>query len=442
MHASLIATPKDFRRMSCPANWWSFECGSFLGCCRADPCQFLDNIDPCNAAVIASGGGSDDDDGDEPNTTSKATSTQRLTRTLTRTLTPTSTEDSETSATDEAEPSTTDDTEPSTETFTIDEPETSTSEPESTTAPAPSSLPNTDASTTSDGTTLSTSIIGTTSSAGNATAITQTIPAPTSTSSTQPDNGGAPLPATTIAAVSVGGTVGGIALLLLLFWFIRRRRLSRRMSSVRGGSPRPLPTSDEKSMKSQSQSTANDTAAGPDVFAEFGGRVQRHQGQHNPHVSQDVKQDEGWPLCSPHPSEERPMQPVAERYTGPPQLELDSRPVYVELDSAETARVGVDAGDIPQSPSTLSTISRRHSPLNNMQQIHPSPLTPGFPGTQMAIQNRMSEPAGGVDVVDPNHHRDSANAPRDAPRATLNATVDERVNNLYANSWAQGLPSK
>ncbi|KAJ8120250.1 hypothetical protein ONZ43_g2989 [Nemania bipapillata] len=73
-------------------------------------------------------------------------------------------------------------------------------------------------------------------------------------------------------------------------------------------------------------------------------------------------------------------------------------------------------------------LSSRHASLGT--QIHPSPLTPGFPGTQMAIQS-----GGGGGGGNGDREWDLGNAPL---RATLNATEDERVNNLYATSWANG----
>ncbi|KAI3331833.1 hypothetical protein HD806DRAFT_529607 [Xylariaceae sp. AK1471] len=464
--ASLIGRLQDIeRRQTCPDDSDYYHCGKFQGCCFENPCDFLSSIDPCSAAVDAIDGEDTTDPGvdgggdDEPTstvmTTKRTTTTRLLPTTITRAIpSPTSTKDTNTSTTDEPGSSTTDEAKPS----SSDDPETTSTEPTSS-----SSLPSARASTTVDGTTtFSTSIISITDSTtvtGGATE-TETLPAPTPTSSSSSQ---AP-PTATIAGVSVGGVMGGLALLLLLFWLVRRRRLSKRMPSIRADSP-TLP--DEKG-RCQSVTGTALHGHGRNVFAEFGGRVQSHDGKHNTRRCKDAGQDEGWPLYSaPAPGERtrpiqpaqplhplqpvkpvQPVQPIQPTTTETPQP--NSQPMdYVELDSTETERPGPGSGPAaaniqqspvsPLSPPTLA-LPRRPSPLDR-QTFHPSPLTPGFPGTQMAIQNRF--PNTNTNTNGYQNHQDnydsantSANAPRDAPRATLNATVDERTNNLYANSWA------
>ncbi|RYP76336.1 hypothetical protein DL771_001775 [Monosporascus sp. 5C6A] len=62
---------------------------------------------------------------------------------------------------------------------------------------------------------------------------------------------------------------------------------------------------------------------------------------------------------------------------------------------------------------------------------HPSPLTPGFPGTQMSIQGR---------APDMEHDRQSGDAQQEQKsqlRPNLSPTSDEREKNQYVTSWAQ-----
>ncbi|KAI1130448.1 hypothetical protein F5Y10DRAFT_289412 [Nemania abortiva] len=383
MHASpLLARVQDIRRQNCEKGTVFYSCGNFRGCCPVDPCAYMNEPSPCAAATRTS----TSDGGDETTSTATQTST------------------------------------PTTFIITTESIETSTSEtePTSSSSSATSSLTSSvEASTT---TTLATSVNTSDLTSG----ATETVTAPASTSSSQASIENASLSRTAIAGVSIGGAVGGIALLLLAFWFIRRRRLSKRMSSLRGGSPMPPATPDEKSQR-RSLMDAAPYPRSEDPFAEFGGAVRSRDGKRDSPRHTPKRPDEGWPLCAAPIPEEQPAQ-------------LDSQPAYVELDSTDNERPSPttpcldpsSAGSsVPKSPSTVSSANRL-SHLN--AKTHPTQLTPGFPGTQMAIQNRSS---GSGDIQGRSQH-DSEDPPRDTPRATLNATDDERMNNLYANSWASG----
>jgi hypothetical protein len=96
------------------------------------------------------------------------------------------------------------------------------------------------------------------------------LPAPTPTAT--PASSSQALSTATIAGVSIGGLVGSLALVLLLFWLIRRRRLSKRMSSIRGGSP------SKPDEKGRCQSVTGTALHGhdDDVFAQFGGKSFRN----------------------------------------------------------------------------------------------------------------------------------------------------------------------
>ncbi|KAI1744363.1 hypothetical protein F4680DRAFT_291653 [Xylaria scruposa] len=395
---------------ACPNRYGFYRCGNFTGCCPADPCSFLNFDSPCDAAIAAladqdgnngddgngngddNGNGGGGDGGDKDTITITTMTTTRHTSTLAPT--PSSTKSIET-ITSKTTPS-----------FTI-LPFISSS------GGAPTTIVNSFASATG----ISTSPVSS--------SVTETTPpAPSEESNNDKNNNSiaAPLSNTTIAGASVGGVVGGIALLLLVFWLLRRRRLSKRMSSLRGDSPGPNRPHAEKPIMDRHHSLTG-TALGIQSFPEI--RVQPPTPQQ--HTEQllptSTRRDEGWPLrTASDPS-------LHQQFSSQRQQQQH---VYAELDSAETQFTGT----VP--PGTQS-LNRRPSP-----QIHPSQLTPGFPGTQMAIQTRSG--SGNVNVgADRGYHGyapsvGNANGSGEAlPRATLNATDDERLNNLYANSWARGL---
>ncbi|KAI0109573.1 hypothetical protein GGR51DRAFT_558265 [Nemania sp. FL0031] len=403
----VLARLQRVERQDCPKNTHFFTCGNMKGCCPVDPCklQYMYTVDPCSAALQDKNGGDEE-------TTSTTTATSTSTPIFFSI------------------------TDGSTSTSATDEFITSTSETEQTSSASSSTTPSVTSSVETSTTAALPSGLSTSVSTSSATGA---LPAPTSAQGGSSEN--ASLSRTAIAGVSIAGAVGGIALILLAFWLVRRRRLAKRMSSIRGGSPNPPTTPDEKAQRLSLMNTAP-YPQNQDPFAEFGGAVNTPDRKYN--NSKLARPDEGWPLC---------VRPMSEETSAgePLPAQLDSRPACVELDAAEGEHLNPSPGpspgpsprscsypspsvgsSMPNSPSTVSSRSRRLFPLD-AQILHPPQLTPGFPGTQMAIQNRSQNDS--VGQIQDNVVED---APRDAPRATLNATNDERVNNLYANSWATG----
>ncbi|KAI0443115.1 hypothetical protein F4803DRAFT_574850 [Xylaria telfairii] len=408
--ASLLSPRYEhMQREGCPNNVGFFHCGDIATCCAVDPCDFLAFPDPCSAAIAINddnngngdgegeGDGEGDGDGDGDGDSDGGDGELTLRPSSTKvTQTTSTTHKSETSSTSEIG-----------------------------TTSSSASLPSTSS--------VETSSVLVTNTITFATGVSSTSPAgasaaettlPTSSDSNDDDGTASPpLSNTTIAGVGVGAAVGGIALLLLLFWLLRRRRLSKRMSSLRGDSPGPARRSDKKSIMDCRDSLTG-TALGAESLPALGGPApspkQRSDYVYNDQpLTRGTRRDEGWPLCTASD----PNLYQQQFSTSSPQL--DPRPAYAELDSSET-EFGPTTGT--QSPK------RRPSP-----QIHPSQLTPGFPGTQMAIQNRGRSWSTGINRD--YHHASSANTSVEAAplRATLNATHEERMNNLYANSWARGL---
>ncbi|KAI8956359.1 hypothetical protein F4801DRAFT_595567 [Xylaria longipes] len=415
----LPARYEDIQREACPNHVGFYHCGDFDACCAVDPCGFLDFIDPCVAAIASledqdsnndddgndngDGDGDDNDNGNGDGGNKETTSTARHTSTLA--LPPHSTKDAET-------------------TSTADDPETS-SAPETRYTSSFVSLPFTSLveapSTIVNSTTFATGrSISTSPTGGRATETRYPAPSPTSDESNNNNNNNnngpaAPLSNTTITGVSVGGVVGGIALLLLLFWLLRRRRLSKRMSSLRGDSPDPTRPPDEKSVMDRRHSLTGTALGTGDVFGGQASSPNPRSNYTDQPLPGGTRQDEGWPLYTA--SEPRLRRQFSSQ-----------APVYAELDSAETQLAGA-------GPLGARSPNRRPSP-----QIHPSQLTPGFPGTQMAIQSRSGSRSTDTDIGQGYCHASSVNASGEVPpRATLNATDHERMNNLYANSWARGL---
>ncbi|KAI1826479.1 hypothetical protein F4861DRAFT_537057 [Xylaria intraflava] len=416
-HFTFLPQPA-VQKQDCPDDASFFRCGDFKGCCTVNPCGFLQNDDPCGAAITSqehgSGGdgggdgdggdgeGGGDEGGDDVTTTLTPTTTRIIVTTVTHMPPHTSTEDSTTDS--PASPT--------------DGPPSPTSEASPTGTPVISHPTNSaGVPTTMDTTTLATA----TGVPGNGTTSADTIPTPSSTSPSKANGEKASLSRPAVLSISVGSAVGGLILLLLIFWLIRRRRLSKRMSSIRGDSPKP----DKKSSLDRPVSLTGTALGSQDVFAEFGGRVETHDDSYKrPELyARDARKDEGWPLSST---------PATEPYRQDQQFSVSMakpQPQFpcAELDSAGNEYRGLDI--------------RPGRPPHSMAVNHPSPLTPGYPGTQMPMQhggggrNANYYRNGGQGQNQSQVRRNFANA---TPRATLNATADERLNNFYANSWAHG----
>ncbi|KAK5628134.1 hypothetical protein RRF57_003849 [Xylaria bambusicola] len=273
-------------------------------------------------------------------------------------------------------------TDTETETSATDDPDTSTSS----SSPTKTGISTT---TTADGTTLSTSVVSTSRFPSSAT---RTLPAPLPTNSSSSDDNG--LPNGTLAGISVISAIGAIVFLTTFFWYARRRRLSKRMSSLRGSSSTPM--------------------GSPSAGFDFGFATGRREGGSSPPPPPPAPEIRAQcsELYTPGDRPENAQQiPVPEI--------REPEPTHVELDSSGTQRPSLGVQPT-QAPDNAKLQAPRGPSLPSAQgQLHPPLLTPGFRGG--SVQG----------------NRDSTN-PWVPPRATLNATEDERMNNQYANSWATG----
>ncbi|KAI0014659.1 hypothetical protein F4780DRAFT_323165 [Xylariomycetidae sp. FL0641] len=381
----------------CPPNGGNFyicQKNGFKGCCKSDPCD----ADGCR----------DDDDGAHQTTTTTAPTTTK--------------------------PGTSQQSTPTTAAATFDEDSSSETITFTPTGTALSSI--TDQPPTASQTSFTTTVLSTIDSTGGLVATTATLPIPSSTTTPSDNEKPSTLSTAAIAGASIAGTLGAIAILILIFISLRRRRISKRTPSRRGSPDDPY---DDKGIMDQSRSPS-DAAGNHDIWAPFGGRANSPEGERPkptsprkiPRDAHDARTDESKPLrgsmkLARSPYDEAP---------GPSQL--DSQPVYVELDSTETERSSRRSVG-PVSPLTAGgedkSSNSSGSRSSKASSFHPSPLTPGFPGTQMAIQCGLRDSRGSASAG--YEKRDSRIAPIGAHRATLNATVAERSSNRHVTSWAE-----
>ncbi|KAK8028045.1 hypothetical protein PG991_005101 [Apiospora marii] len=197
-----------------------------------------------------------------------------------------------------------------------------------------------------------------------------------------------------IAGISVGGVIGGLLLLFVIFLVIRRRKLAKRMPSFVNARGRDQ--FDEKLMHNSQNCAmgARSESNGEDVFAPFGGRANspvrnaeqgsdtpskrlgnthdsmRSTGGHSFLVSPITPTNTGRSACKDLPGDQGQCTIEEEQPDSPAQL--DSRPVYIELDSRDTER---------QRPAELPTTSGFPSiprPKSTSDVLrHPGLLTPG-----------------------------------------------------------------
>ncbi|KAI1079446.1 hypothetical protein F5B20DRAFT_590602 [Whalleya microplaca] len=410
-------------RSDCPPSEPFYSCRSngFTGCCQVDPC----NRPGCVLDETTS-----DATTDLPSdVTIWPPSTDSLTISHFLTHTP-----SFTSTITETVPGGTD---TDTETITVDVPTTH-STPTTTATDAETTTATTDsASTTSDTTSGNPTSSDPTPDTA---ATTQTLgPLPTPTNPSQSDDGKNVLPTAAIAGISVGAIVVAVIVLLVVYLLIRRRRIAKQMSSSLEASPR---RQEEKSvvdlMPTSPQPPKNGGGAG-DVFAPFGGRSNSCGTKPPSYQPQEAREDDVQPsnrnLSSADTYEVSPMSPEMNLPDTP---QLDSRPVYVELDSGGD---GLRHGRESSTPSDLvSPLSTAHSSHGGRESLsHPIPLTPGYPGTQMSIQSQLA--STNTDNAHATHKRGSsqslASSAGNFPRATLRATRTERQNNQHVMSWSQ-----
>ncbi|KAK8019660.1 hypothetical protein PG990_004798 [Apiospora arundinis] len=299
---------------------------------------------------------------------------------------------------------------------------------------SPATTPWTDATTTdSTGTTPS----------PTATTITVPQPHPTSPDPTFGSNStddSFTLGRAEIAGISVGGVIGGLLILFIIFLMIRRRKLAKRMPSfvdARGGQ------FDEKLMHDNQRPAmgARNESHGDDVFAPFGGRATsptKNTGRETVEPLKRLGTPHGSILSmGGHSSVVSPITPtstgvsnwknfpggqandaIEEESPGAP-AQLDSSPVYIELDSTETERPG---------PTELPTISvplpipRPKSASDVLK--HPGLLIPGYRSV-----------TGPVMQSDSGQHGRARSDSGDPLRGTLNATSAEKQSNRHVNSW-------
>ncbi|GAW18834.1 hypothetical protein ANO14919_083160 [Xylariales sp. No.14919] len=417
--SQILAAFRSDQREACPVKWGFYDCGGFQGCCPLSPCSFTDKSDPCQAAIDHR-----NDDGHDSDDASSAVKT--LTASLpdfTSAILETLTLDDPQTSTDEADHwSSASSTPASSSSSSLSSSSSPSSSSSSSSSAKPSSLSSVPALTTSGGSTLSTSI---TSALSSNNTTTRTLPTPLPTV-LPPDGSDSKriIPDAAIAGISVISALVAFALLAVFLWFARRRLIAKRMSSTRGDSP--IPASDMKLAMCRRPSFAEEAGPGDaDTPALLVHTAEIAANSRRPYTRRVIAKDvlEAW--NARNASAPEALQAGA--------AEADSKPIHVELDSAETQRPGPS---IPRPQSVMDTtkpLPRRPSVVN--AQNYPSQLVPG-----LHAAGRNDDP--GADASQSQgqgqSNRDSVGGPRTVPRATLNATEDERMNNLYANSWAYG----
>ncbi|KAI0012921.1 hypothetical protein F4779DRAFT_507221 [Xylariaceae sp. FL0662B] len=285
--------------------------------------------------------------------------------------------------------------------------------------------------TTGTADTTSTSFITTSSDTTRGpTTTTQTLPPlPTPANPSQGEGGKNGLSKAAIVGISVG-IAAAIIVGVLSYLFIRRRRIAKRMSSTPNSSPR---REGEKSLIDLTPASPQSPGNGGDVFAPFGGRSNSCATQPPSYRTRDVRKGEAQPLrqSNLNSTDTYEVSPVSPEMNLPDTPQLDSRPVYIELDSTEAPRDGRKSSSPADPVSPMSTT--RSSQGERTSLSHPIPLTPGYPGTQMSIQSQLESANMG--------HRDArqslSSSQPNFPRATLKATPAERQNNQHVMSWSQ-----
>ncbi|KAK7969815.1 hypothetical protein PG988_008888, partial [Apiospora saccharicola] len=287
------------------------------------------------------------------------------------------------------------------------------------------------------------------SASSTPTATTFTVPPPRQTgpltSSPQSGNTGDDftLGRAEIAGISVGGVIGGLLLIFLIFLLIRRRKLAKRMPSFVDARDDQF---DEKLMQNNQNSAAGarSESNGEDVLAPFGGEYRRanspvknaeqgsatpskrlenahdsmrSMGGHSSLVSPITPTNTG-PSAWKDLPDDRGQGSIKEEQSDTP-AQLDSQPVYIELDSRDTERQR--PAELPTTPEP-PLIPRPKSTGGVLK--HPGLLTPGYrtaTGTFMQL-----------DAV---QHGQARSDSGDLLRGTLNPTSAERQSNRHVNSW-------
>ncbi|KAK8056693.1 amidase [Apiospora rasikravindrae] len=308
---------------------------------------------------------------------------------------------------------------------------------------APTDTTTSSAAVSSPDATSSGSISGTASP----TATTITVPPPhqtghpTSVPEGNDAGGGFTLGTAGIAGISVGGVVGGLLLIFVVFLLIRRRKLAKRMPSFVDARGDQL---DEKLMRDNQSAPmgVRTESNGEDVFAPFGGRAASPV-KHTEQGSAEPSKRFGTPhdsmrsmggnssLVSPlTPTNTGPStwkdfpggraQDTIEEETSDVPAQLDSSPVYIELDSRDTERPAP-----AELPSALGPPSIPRPKSTNDVLNHPRLLIPGFSRTM----------TGTIMQSDAAQHGRARSDSGNPLRGTLNATSAEWESNRHVNSW-------
>ncbi|KAK7951856.1 uncharacterized protein PG986_007584 [Apiospora aurea] len=244
-----------------------------------------------------------------------------------------------------------------------------------------------------------------------------------------------------IAGISAGGVVGGLLLIFVVFLLIRRRKLAKRMPSFVDARGDQL---DEKLMHDNQRAArgVRTESNGEDVFAPFGGRAASPAKQ-TEQDSAELSERLGTPHNSMrsmggNSSLVSPITPTntgsgawkdlpggrahdtIEEETSDVPAQLDSSPVYIELDSRDTERPAP-----AELPSALGPPSIPRPKSTNDVLNHPRLLTPGFSRTM----------TGTIMQSDAAQHGRARSDSGNPLRGTLNATSAEWESNRHVNSW-------
>ncbi|KAK8049143.1 hypothetical protein PG994_010873 [Apiospora phragmitis] len=285
-----------------------------------------------------------------------------------------------------------------------------TDDPDPDPTPSPTEIASVGPPVTADPTDTTTSSAASSSADTTSTDTTSATPIPTATTITVPPPHQTVQPTTTpesnntgdnfvlgradIAGISVGGVIGGLLLLFVVFLLTRRRKLAKRMPSFVDARGDQL---DEKLMHDNQKAAmgVRSESNGEDVFAPFGGRAASPVKNTERESTEPSKR-----LGTPHDSmlsmggNSSLVSPITPTNTGPSAwkdlpgglaqdtieeeisdvpAQLDSKPVYIELDSRDTER---------RAPAELPTAAKPPSiprPKSTNDALkHPGLLTPGY----------------------------------------------------------------
>ncbi|KAH8676333.1 hypothetical protein BX600DRAFT_508495 [Xylariales sp. PMI_506] len=265
-----------------------------------------------------------------------------------------------------------------------------------------------------------------------------------------------------IAGISIGASIAFLGVIFLMFLLIRRRWISNRVISYQHHEYRDDDDRDTKNVIhggdipftsiTACNSTNDRQLPAIDSFPTSSGQWQELPTEKNA----------AWPFSRAS----NPISPISAQIISPisplstaqatfdesigdskgnyangseEPAQLDSRPVYFELDSTMTT---IDQPDGAISPVALTPrLGQSYELTPKEHAVHPKSLTPGLPGAvlsnatkQSLTRVRVGEAA--VVSVSTTQHRshDSYDHPT-RTSATLNATAEDIQRNRHVNSW-------